>query len=103
MKNYLDVQKNIKYQHQFALKQQDKQIAQLGIEQEEKDELRRNEYFEKLQKFQDMNDQKTQNFIKYMKSDPASMAEERDRKMYIDGIKQEEKKWKLRKNEEDRK
>lgn len=103
MKSYLDVQKNIKAQNQLALKQQDRQIAKLGIEQEEKVELRRNEYFDKLQKFQDINDQKTQNFIKYMKGDPASMAEERDRKMYIDGMKQEEKKWQLRKTEEDRK
>ena len=64
------------------------------------DEKRRKEYFEKLQKFQDMNDQKTQNFIKYMKVDPRLLAEERDKNIYIEGMKEEEAKWQRKRNQE---
>jgi hypothetical protein len=102
IKQYLDLQKNMKVKHEVDLKLQDHQIAKFGLEKEENDYLKRNEYFEKLQKFQDQNDQKTQNFIKYMKADPKVIAEERDKKMYIDGMQQQEKKWKMRENEEKR-
>ena len=47
-----------------------------------------------------MNDQKTQNFIKYMKGDPRAIAEERDKDMYIIGMKQDEAKWQRKMNEE---
>lgn len=102
IKQYLDLQKNMKAKHEVDLKLQDHQIAKFGIEKEENDYQKRNEYFEKLQKFQDQNDLKTQNFIKYMKADPKVVAEERDKKMYIDGMQQQEKRWKMRENEEKR-
>lgn len=60
MKEFLDLQKNMKSMHEHEIKSQDKVIAQAGLEKEAHDEVRRNEYFERLQKFQDLNDQKTQ-------------------------------------------
>lgn len=102
MKQFLDLQKNMKSKHVYEVKAQDKVIAKAGMEKEAQDELRRNEYFERLQKFQDLNDQKTQSLIKYMQADPSSLAEERDRRMYLEGIKQEERKWQQRQNDESR-
>jgi len=102
MKHYLDQQTVMKNQQQHSLKSQDKIIAKLGIEKEEQEAKRRNEYFERLQKFQDRNDLKTQSLIKYMKDDPKSLAETRDKKMYLEGIAQEQKKWEMRDNEENK-
>ena len=102
MKQYLDLQKNMKIKRESQLKEEDINISKIGYEKEEQDSLKRNDYFDKLQKFQDLNDKKTQSLIKYMKSDPKAAAEERDKKMYLDGIRQEEKKWQLRENEEKR-
>lgn len=102
MKQFLDLQKNMKSKQVYEVKAQDKVIAKVGLEKEAQNEIRRNEYFERLQKFQDLNDQKTLSLIKYMQADPSSLAEERDRKMYLDGLKQEERKWQQRQNEESR-
>ena len=92
-KQYLDIQKNIKIKRESQLKGEDINIVKIGYEKEEQDSLKRNDYFDKLQKFQDLNYQNTQSLIKYMKSDPKADAEERNKKMYLDGIRQEEKKW----------
>jgi acid phosphatase class B len=102
IKQYLDTQKHMKVRNAVDLKLNDHQMAKFGIEIEEKDHLKRNEYFEKLRKFQDINDQKTKNLIKYMQADPKALAEERDKKIYIDGIQQQEKKWKMRDSNENK-
>jgi hypothetical protein len=79
MKQYLDVQTTMKHKRQNELKAHDRVIAQIGIEKEAEYDERRKEYFERLQKFQDMNDQKMNNFVKYMQADPTVVAETRDK------------------------
>lgn len=81
IKQYLDFQQGIKHDNIKKLRDEDKTIAKIGIEKEEQDMLKRNDYFEKLQKFQDLNNQKFDSLVKYMKSDPTVAAEERDKKM----------------------
>ena len=79
MKQYLDIQKGIKLKEIYNQKAQDRAIAQEGLAKEERDYIKRNDYFIKLQKFQDLNDQKTKNLVKYMQADPKTLAEERDK------------------------
>ncbi|CAI2386807.1 unnamed protein product [Moneuplotes crassus] len=100
MKQFLNVQKSMRTQKENRLREDDKMFAKIGMEKEEQDSLKRNDYFKKLQRFQDINDKKTANLIKYMQSDPRVSAEERDKKMYLQGIKAEEKRWQKRDNDE---
>ena len=48
MKNYLDFQKDLKSKEQFRVKEQDRQMAKFSLKREEEDEVKRNDYFDKL-------------------------------------------------------
>lgn len=64
-------------------KDKDKAFAQSELNQIDKDEKRRQEFFDKLHKIQDANDQKHQLYLKYLQTDPAVSAMVKDEQNYI--------------------